>query len=122
MQSNIATLGNMQLTNRAADRSPRAMARFAGFLYLVITIAAIVAHFYVPSRLLVPGDAAATANSILASGPLFRIGIASEFVVFRGEIVLSIVLYVLFKPVSKTLSLVATVFRLAMTTIHAINL
>jgi hypothetical protein len=77
---------------------------------------------YVPSRLLVPGDAAATANNILASEPLFRIGIGSEFVVLLSEIVLSIVLYVLFKPVSKTLSLIATVFRLAMTTIHAINL
>jgi hypothetical protein len=122
MESNTFTLRNMKLTNRIADRSPRAMARFAGFLYLVITIAAIVAHFYVPSRLLAPGDAAATANNILASEPLFRIGIASEFVVLLCEIVLSIVLYVLLKPVSKTLSLVATVFRLAMTTIHAINL
>jgi hypothetical protein len=112
----------MKLTNRTADRSPRGMTRLAGFLYLVITIAAIIAHFYVPSRLLVPGDAAATANNILASEPLFRIGIGSEFVILLSEIVLSIVLYVLLKPVSKTLSLVAAVFRLAMTIIHGINL
>lgn len=122
MESNMYTLGNMKLTNRTADRSPRALTRLAGLLYLVITIAALVAHVYVPSRLLVFGDATATANNILAAGPLFRIGIASEFVVLLSEIVLSIVLYILFKPVSKTLSLVAAVFRLAMTTIHAINL
>src|SRR5687768_17108808 len=95
MESNTFTLGKMKLTNRTADRSPRAMARFAGFLYLVITIAAIVAHVYVPSQLMVPGDAAATANNILASEPLFRIGIGSEFVVLLCEIVLSIILYVL---------------------------
>ena len=35
---------------------------------------------------------------------------------------LSVVLYVLLKPVSKTLSLVAAVSRLAMTTIHGLNL
>jgi len=122
MQSTAATLGNLKLTNRTADRSPRALTRLAGFLYLVITIAAIVAHVYVPAQLLVPGDAAATANNILAAGLLFRIGIGSEFVVLLSEIVLSILLYVLFKPVSKTLALVAAVFRLAMTTIHAINL
>lgn len=122
MKSTIATLGNMRLANRTADHSPRGMTRLAGFLYLVIVVASIVAHFYVPSQLMVPGDAAATANNILAAEPLFRAGIGSEIVILLCEIVLSIVLYVLFKPVSKTLSLVAMVFRLAMTTIHAINL
>jgi hypothetical protein len=122
METNTFTLGNMTLTKGTADRTPRTMARLAGVLYLVITIAAIIAHFYIPAQLLVPGDAAATANNILASGTLFRIGIGSELVVLLCEIVLSIVLYLLFKPVSKTLALVAAVFRLAMTTIHAVNL
>ncbi len=122
MESTTATLTNIKIANRTADRSPHAMTRIAGVLYLVITIAAIIGHVYVPSQLLVPGDATATANNILAAEPLFRIGIGSEFVVLLSEIVLSIMLYILFKPVSKTLSLVAAVFRLAMTTIHAINL
>lgn len=117
-----STLGNVKLMNQTVDRSPRDMTRFAGFLYLVIPIAAIIAHFYVPSLLLVPGNATATANNILTSMPLFRIAIGSEFAILLSEIALSIVLYVLFKPVSKTLSLVASVFRLAMTTIHAVNL
>lgn len=122
MEATTTTLGNMKLTNRTAERSPRGLARLAGVLYLVIVVAAIVAHFYVPAQLLVPGDAAATANNILASTPLFRIGIASEVIVLLCEVVLSIVLYLLLKPVSKTLSLIALVFRLVMTTIHAINL
>lgn len=97
-------------------------ARIAGALYLLIAVVSIVAHFYVPSQLIVPGDAAATATNIMASTPLFRLGIASELVILLSEIVLLVILYVLLRPVSKTLSLVAAVSRLAMTTIHAINL
>ena len=49
-------------------------------------------------------------------------GIGAELVLLLSEIVLSVLLYVLLKPVSKTLSLVAAVSRLAMTTIHGANL
>ena len=99
------------------------LARIAGVLYLLITIAAVVAHFYVPEQIIVPGDAATTAHNITASEPLFRIGgIGGELVVLLSEIVLSIILYVLLKPVSKLLSLVAAVSRLIMTTVHGINL
>ena len=54
-------------------------ARLAGVLYLIITIAAIVAHMYVPSTLIVPGDATATVGNISNSEMLFRFGgIGSE--------------------------------------------
>jgi hypothetical protein len=77
---------------------------------------------YVPSTLIVPGDANTTANHIMASEGLFRLGIASDSVVLLIEIVLTVLLYVLLKPVSKTLSLVAAFARLAMTVIQGINL
>jgi len=76
---------------------------------------------YVPN-LIVPGDAATTANNIMASEGLFRIGIVSDSVIFLIEIGIVVVLYVLLKPVSKTLSLVAAFSRLAMTVIQGINL
>jgi len=92
-------------------------------LYLVITVAAIVAHGVVPGSLFVAGDAAATANNIGASESLLRFGgIGSELVILLSEIVLSVLLYVLLRPVNKTLSLLAAVSRLAMTTIHGLNL
>ena len=98
-------------------------ARFAGVLYLIITVAAIIAHQYVPSTLIVPNDPAATASNIAASETLFRIGgVGSELVILLSEIVLAVVLYVLLKPVNKTLSLIAAASRLAMTTIHGLNL
>ena len=98
-------------------------ARFAGVLYIIITVAAIIAHQYVPSMLIVPGDAAKTAENIATSETLFRVGgVGSELIIPLSEIILSVVLYVLLKPVNKTLSILAAVSRLAMTTIHGINL
>ena len=105
------------------EMSPNVLARIAGVLYLIITVAAAFAHFYVPGQLIVAGDATATAANIMASDSLFRIGaIGSELIILLSEVVLSIVLYLLFRPVSKTLSLLAAVSRLVMTTIHGLNL
>jgi hypothetical protein len=122
MESNISMLGNVKLTNRTADRSPRAMARFAGFLYLLIAVCSGFSFGYVRTTLLVPGDAATTAQNIMASEGLFRLGIASDAVVILLEIVLTVLLYVLLKPVSKTISLVAAFSRLAMTVMQGVNL
>lgn len=105
------------------EMSPSAHARFAGVLYLIITVAAIFAHFVIPEQFIVPGDATATAANIAADESMFRIGaVGSELIVLLSEIVLSVVLYVLLKPVNKTLSLIAAVSRLAMTAIHGLNL
>jgi len=104
-------------------KSIQRTARFAGLLYLIITVAAIIAHIYMPSTLIVAGDAAATAENITNSQALFRVGgVGSELVVLLSEVILSIVLYVLLKPVNKTLSMLAAVSRLVMTTIHGLNL
>lgn len=122
MTASAPALSNVQLENRATPNSPMLYARLAGILYLIITLFAIIAHFYVPDELIVSGDAAATANNIMENESLFRIGIGSEVIVLLSEIILSIILYVLLAPVNKTVSLIAAVSRLTMTTIHGINL
>lgn len=105
------------------ELSPSAYARLAGVLYLIITVAAIFAHFVIPDQFIVAGDAAATVANIVADESTFRIGtIGSELLILLSEIILTVVLYVLLKPVNKTLSLLAAVSRLAMTTIHGLNL
>lgn len=104
------------------EMSPSAYARIAGVLYLIITVAAIFAHMLIPEQFIVPGDAATAAN-IAAGEATFRLGtVGSELIILLSEIVLAVLLYVLLKPVNKTLSLVAAVSRLAMTTIHGLNL
>src|SRR5215208_2703252 len=108
--------------NRTPGTSPLVYARVAGFLLLFVAIIAPFSQLYLPSTLIVPGDAAATANNIGASGWLFHLGIVSDSLVFLIEIVLCVLLYVLLSPVSRTLSLVAAFARLAMTVVMGINL
>ncbi len=111
------------MNSKLREMSPSAYARFAGVLYLVIAVAAIFAHMVIPEQFIVAGNAAATAANIAANETTFRLGtVGSELIILLSEIVLAVVLYMLLKPVSKTLSLVAAVSRLAMTTIHGLNL
>ncbi|MHC5042745.1 MAG: DUF4386 domain-containing protein [Planctomycetota bacterium] len=107
---------------RGSAASPLAYARTAGILLLVILACAGLGMMYVPATLIVPGDATATANNIRASESLFRLGIASDVVLALAEIVMVVVLYRLFEPVSRTLSLVAAFARLTMTVIQGANL
>ena len=102
--------------------SNKKIARILGLLYLVIAVVAPFGMLYIPSNLVVPGDAATTANNIIASESLFRIGLVSDSVVFLVEIVLVALLYVLFRPINRTLSLVAAFSRLAMTVVQGVNL
>ncbi|HEX2643015.1 MAG TPA: DUF4386 family protein, partial [Thermoanaerobaculia bacterium] len=53
-------------------------ARYAGFLYLLLAISAPIGLLYVPGKLIVSGNATATADNIRASEGLLRLGIASE--------------------------------------------
>jgi hypothetical protein len=105
-----------------AETSPLVYARVAGFLLLFVAIIAPFSQLYVPSILIVPGDAAATANNIGASGWVLHLGIVSDSLVFLIEIVLCVLLYVLLRPVSRTLSLVAAFARLAMPVVMGVNL
>ena len=97
-------------------------ARITGGLYLIIAVASAFAFFVAYEGLIVPEDATATANNIMASEGLFRIGFVGDSVTFLSEVVLVVLLYVLFRPVSKTLSLIAAAFRLAMTVMQGTNL
>jgi len=103
--------------------SPKKTARIAGILYLIIIICAGFSEGYVRSSLIEPGDAAATASNILASEGLFRIGFVSDLIAFMSDLVVAVLFYVLLKPVSKTLSLIAASLRLlAHPAIASINL
>jgi len=76
-------------------------ARIAGFWYLLMAITGPIGLLYVPSKLIVPGDAAATANNIMASESLFRIGIVSNLLCQLAFIFLVLALYRLLKGVNQ---------------------
>jgi hypothetical protein len=113
---------DLQMPDRTFDTSPRVYARVAGLGYLIIIASGIFAEFFVRSGLIVPGSAAATAANILASEPLFRAGLASEFVMLSCDVLLALALYVIFREVSRSLALLAAFFRLVHAAIVGVNL
>lgn len=66
-----------------------------------------------------PGEAATTANNIIANEPLFRFGAASWLIVLLFDTVIAWALYVFLKPVNKSGSLLAALFRLVYVAIFA---
>ncbi|MCG6955843.1 MAG: DUF4386 domain-containing protein [Gemmatimonadetes bacterium] len=103
--------------------SMRSLARMAGLLYLVIIVCAGFSQGYVRSTMIVPGDAAATAGNILASEGLFRLGFVTDLIAFMADAAVAVLFYVLLRPVSETVSLLAAAFRLvAHPAIGSINL
>lgn len=79
-------------------------ARVVGFLLLLPIPLDLFGSQFVPSKLIVPGDAATTARNILASEWLFRLGIVSTLLLLLVDIVVVLVYYQLFKPVNKNLA------------------
>src|SRR5215210_4949370 len=82
--------GGGDMTTRTAETSPLVYARVAGFLVILLVFLGPFSQLYVPSTLIVPGDATATADNIRASGWVFRLGIVSDSLVFLIEIVLTV--------------------------------
>jgi Domain of unknown function (DUF4386) len=84
----------------------RPKARITGIVYLLYFLTVISADFFV-KRLVVSGDAEATANNILAHESLFRAGFAINLIATALYIALTALFYELFKPVNRSLSLLA---------------
>jgi Domain of unknown function (DUF4386) len=76
-------------------------ARLSGALYLALAALSAFGLVFVPSMIIVPGDAAATASNIVTSESLFRLGFVSNLVAFTVNIFVALLLYKLLKPVNK---------------------
>jgi hypothetical protein len=101
--------------------SEKALARSAGLLYLINLICAGIATVHVLPRLIVQGDAAATATNITESRWMLHLAIAGDLVALLCEVALCVLLYVLLRPVDRTLALLMTFFRLVFTAVLIAN-
>jgi hypothetical protein len=110
----------IDMTNRIADQSPRKTARMAGLFYLIFILTTVLAT-YVRSRLIVSGDAAATASNIMGSELFFRIGFVTELVSAVFFLLAAWALYVLLKPVNKNLALLFLLLNLGGVAVECIN-
>jgi hypothetical protein len=109
------------VTDRIVELSPRGMARIAGVFYLLTILTGILAQGFVSERLVVSGDAAATATNILAHEPLYRLGFAVYLVEMACQITMTALFYHLLKPVSRSGALLAAIFGLIGCTIKTLS-
>jgi hypothetical protein len=102
--------------------SPNPKARLAGLLWLLVIVLGIFAEKLVRGDLIVSGNAAATATSILASEQLFRLGILADLAAAGVYIGATFLVYELMKPVNRSLSLFSALLGLAGSTVMIANL
>jgi hypothetical protein len=108
------------ISQKIADQSPRKTARMAGLFYLIFILTTVLAT-YVRSRIIVSGDAAATANNIVSSQGLFRVGFVTELVSAVFFLLAAWALYVLLKPVNKNLALLFLLLNLGGVAVECLN-
>jgi hypothetical protein len=96
-------------------------ARMAGFLYLIYIVATMIAQVS-RTKLIVFGDAIATAKNILASEWLFRIGFMSDVLAGVLFLLAAWALYVLLKPVNKNIALLFLLLNLGGVAVQCINM
>jgi hypothetical protein len=94
-----------------ADRRP--YVRAAGLAMLLSIVFGAIGEAWIPGRIIVSGDAAATAANIVGHPTLFRLGFATYLVEGLCDIALCVFFYVLLKPVNRHLALLSAFFGIA---------
>ncbi len=102
--------------------SNKKTARIAGVLYLALILLGIFSLAYVPSKLIVWDDAATTVGNIMASQPLFRLGIVSGIACYTVFLFLPLVLYKLLKQVDTTMATLMVILAVVSVPISLLNI
>lgn len=89
----------------------RHAARVVGVLYLLTMATGVFSEMFVRERLIVRGDATATASNIAAAEFLYRLGLYADVVTMAGVVVLAWALWVVLKPVGPHLAALAVLLR-----------
>src|SRR6202165_4506016 len=121
LQRRVVAQARVMSERREGMNSTKKTARLAGVLYLVNGVTGFFSIIYGPGRLILSGNAAATANNILASERLFRIGIVSELVCAAEFVFLLWVLYRLLAAVNKTHASLMVILGLVFVPIMFLN-
>jgi hypothetical protein len=95
------------MMKRTAEASPRSLARMAGVFQGLEAITATFGQVVVLDRLVVAGNAAATAANILGHERLIWLGFASSLIGVVCHIAWALLMYDLLKPVNRRLSLLS---------------
>jgi hypothetical protein len=85
-------------------------ARAAGVAMLLSIVFGFLGEMYLPGKIIVAGDAAATAANIVGHPVLFRLTFASYLVEGICDVTLLVFFYILLKPVDRNLALLSAFF------------
>ena len=96
-------------------------ARIAGAIYLSMVLVAPFSMLYVPGKLIVRGNAAATADNILVHETMFRLSIFGDLIGHVIFICLAIALYRLLSGVNKTWAGLMVAFVLVSAAVGFLN-
>jgi hypothetical protein len=99
----------------AHPESVQSYARLGGILALISVLAGSFGEGYVPSMLIVSGNAAATAGNFVEHEMLFRWGFTGYLVEAICDATLTMVFWVLVRPVHQNLAMLMVVFRILAT-------
>ena len=94
------------------ETSPQLYARVVGLLYLIVIAAGMIAQMFIGGRIIVDGDAARTATNILTHQSMFQLGFTVYLIEMASQIAMTVLLYLLLKPVGRSISLLALFFGL----------
>src|SRR6266852_9598127 len=101
------------MTTVAIDNSQRTAAKVAGWTGLLTFAIVVFGNYVLLNPLTVPGNAAATAQNIVAHETQFRLTVVCFLTYSLCIVVLLSALYVILKPVNPGLALVGALSRLA---------
>jgi hypothetical protein len=98
----------------------RLVARVGGVLYLIIIVLGVLGEVAVRGSIVVPGNATATAANLRSMEWLWRLGVAGEVALLTCGVGLGLILYILLRPVSRDLALLAVFFNLVCIAIEGV--
>jgi len=106
------------MAKRLAESSPGSRSRTIGVAYLLYFVTAILAVVFTRG-VVVWSDAAATAANLLMHATAFRLGFALSLIGIALYVTVTALFYILFRPVNRTIALLAAFFSLVGCTIQA---
>jgi len=101
----------MELTTNPGTQAPRSLARAAGVFWLLTILTSMFA-FIIAGNFMVAGDAAATAANLTAHESLQRLAFVANLMATVCYLTVTLLMYVLLKPVNRHVSLLGAFFSL----------